>query len=700
MNPLEGLRVLEYDSPLTAHAGRLLWEMGADVVLVEPPGGSALRSDAAAFAHHHAGKRAVTSDTALLATADVVLEGTLLGDVRAPSVPPGAIHVVVSPLGTTGPRSDWLASDLVVSALGGLVSVIGWPDRPPRAAPADQAWHLASLNAAIGVLLALASGQSQRVEISALECVAASLEAGAISYIHADARVGRSGIEHPLAPHRLFRARDGWVAGGLGGNPRMWDGLLEWMAESGEDADLRTDAMRDPATLPVNRTHVFDVIERFTAQRTRDEVFHEGQRRRLPWASVLTPAEVASSPQLEARGALVEVEYDGRVATDVAPPLRRRDVRRVAPDPATTADWLGSYAPPARAATRGALDGVVVLDLTWVLAGPYATRILADHGARVIKIESEHRPDPTRFSRFTHLSRGEFDPNTSGYFNNVNRNKQSVQLNLRDPAGIDVFLDLVERADVVIENFSAGLLDRMGIGAPVLHERNPGLVVVSMSGLGATGPWRSYVSYADAISALCGFTSLCDDDDRLSPVVHGLADIVAGHHAALATIAALLAGGGTWVDLSQLEAMAAQIGPALLEPPAPRPHDRVYPCLGLDRWVAAEAVLDEAWTRARPAEAVAEALQARGIAAGAVQDGRDLVEHDPQLRARGFYPVVEHPRVGAFVHEGVPIELSVTPGAVWTAAPLLGADTDEVLASLAGYSIADIAKLRDAGVLA
>ncbi|MET1003405.1 MAG: CoA transferase, partial [Acidimicrobiia bacterium] len=348
MNPLEGLRVLEYDSPLTAHAGRLLWEMGADVVLVEPPGGSALRRKPAAFAHHHAGKRAVASDETLLGTADVVLEGTLPGDVRPASVPPRAIHVVVSPFGTTGPRSEWQASDLVVSALGGLVSVIGWPDRPPRAAPADQAWHLASLNAAIGVLLALATGRPQRVEVSALECVAASLEAGAISYIHADARVGRSGIEHPLAPHRLFRARDGWVAGGLGGNPRMWDGLLVWMAETGEEADLGTDAMRDPASLPENRAHVFDVSERFTAQRTRDELFHEGQRRRLPWAAVLTADEVAKSPQLEARGALVEVEYEGRVATDVAPPLRRPGARRVAPAAASAADWLGSYDPPAR----------------------------------------------------------------------------------------------------------------------------------------------------------------------------------------------------------------------------------------------------------------------------------------------------------------------------------------------------------------
>ena len=336
----------------------------------------------------------------------------------------------------------------------------------------------------------------------------------------------------------------------------------------------------------------------------------------------------------------------------------------------------------------------------------------------------------------------------------MNRNKASITLNLRAPAGVETLLRMVERVDVVIDNFSAGSLARLGLGDERLHERNPRLVVVSMSGFGATGPWRDYVSYADAIGALCGFTALCvdvGDPERPAPVVHGLADIVAGHHAALATLAALAqrrrTGRGCVVDLSQLEAMAVQTGPALLahtatgaEPtrrststPLAVPEG-VYPCLGPDRWVAITVIDDgawralctvigrpdltalapverragqaveidaaiAAWTAPRPATLVAECLQAAGVAAGMVQDGRDLVEHDPQLRARGFYPVVEHPRAGAFVHEGVPIRLSGTPGAVWDAAPLLGADTERVLRELGGLTDPEIEDLRAGGVL-
>ena len=164
--PLGGVQVLELDSPLTAFAGRLLWELGADVVLVEPSTGSPTRALAggAAFAHYHAGKRALALDPSteqarlaeLVGGADVVVEGTTPDSLRLPADQPvddGLVHVLLTPFGTTGPRAGWHASDLVVSASGGMVAQIGWPDAPPQPAPADQAWHLTALNGAIGALL-------------------------------------------------------------------------------------------------------------------------------------------------------------------------------------------------------------------------------------------------------------------------------------------------------------------------------------------------------------------------------------------------------------------------------------------------------------------------------------------------------------------------------------------------------------------
>jgi crotonobetainyl-CoA:carnitine CoA-transferase CaiB-like acyl-CoA transferase len=206
-----------------------------------------------------------------------------------------------------------------------------------------------------------------------------------------------------------------------------------------------------------------------------------------------------------------------------------------------------------------ALDGIRVLDLTWVLAGPYGTKVLADHGADVIKVESRHRPDPTRFAADFHLSRSDnLDPNGSGYFNNYNRGKKSITLNLRTAEGRDLALRLARHCDVVVENFAAGVLDRLGLSYERLHEVRDDIVVVSMSGMGHTGPWRDYVSYADAISALSGRTALTGEPD-VPPVgvVFGLADIIAGHHAALATLSALAVrdrtGRGQHVDLGVLE---------------------------------------------------------------------------------------------------------------------------------------------------
>ncbi|WP_225991266.1 CaiB/BaiF CoA-transferase family protein [Actinomadura montaniterrae] len=763
------IRVLEIGDYAAPDAGRMLVGLGAEVTIVEPPEGvAARRTDPVGFAHRAAGKSSALPEDALALApqCDVILDGTWGGPLArvaadlAEAAGDGAVHVVLAPYGDAGPAAGWAATDLTVAAAGGMLALIGRPDRPPLRPYGDQADQLAGLNAAIATLVAARAGGGQRVVVSGQASVAASLEFGAITYIHTGRVPERTGSTHPMAPHTLFTTADGLIAGGLGGSPRMWDATLAWLVDNGTAGDLADERWQDPAYRVRHRQEVFDLLAGIVGEMKRDQLFHEGQARRLPWAAVLRPEELAGNAQLVDRGFFVDVMTPEGPARDAgfaarvggaAPPARLR-----VPEPcehtvpaAAEPRARNAAATPRR---RGALEGIRVLDLTWVLAGPYATKTLADHGAEVIKIESRHRPDPTRFSPGFHLSRSdETDPDTSGYFNNVNRNKKSITVNLRTQEGRDLALRLAAHCDVVVENFAAGVLDRLELGYDRLRRVREDIIVVSMSGMGHTGPWRDYVSYADAVSALSGWTALTGEPgEQPVGVVYGLADIIAGHHAALAALAALAVrdrtGAGQHVDMSQLETAAAHLGDAILradrgetvEPlgnrhPRMAPHG-VFPCLGDGNWVAIAARTDEeyarlaavaglpydprwttltgrkanesaledhiaAWTRSRPAEAVAEILQGNGVPAYPVRDGRTLVEHDAALRAWEFYVPLAHPAAGTFLHEGLPARLTRTPGSVRTPAPRLGEHTAELLTDLLDLDETEQAALRANGVL-
>ncbi|MFD3588080.1 CoA transferase [Streptomyces sp. NPDC058683] len=765
------VRVVELSSPFTRFAGRLLVGLGYEVVLVEPPEGDATRRDldGDAFVHWHAGKRSVVPATPedlrrLLAGADVLLDGSPSGAEALTDGLDHLVHVRVTPFGLVGPRTDWQGTDLVVAALGGMLAQVGDPDGPPLRLPEHQAEQLAGVNAAIAAVLGLRarrSGPGQLVDVSAQACVAAALEAGTLAYLHEDRVPPRPGRVHPLVPHGLFRAADGYLGGGLGGSPRMWDALLDWLREEGAAADLTEPRWQDPVERKKHQEHVFKVVQDFVGTWPKAEFAERAQARKLPWAAVDLPHELPRNPQLEARGFFTRVRTEAGERTDLGFPFAFPEGRRVreldVPGPGADQDLLGEHRPKPSAAdpqdpVRPALHGIRVLDLTWVLAGPYCTKILADHGADVIKVESAGRPDPTRFAPFMHLSRGPHtNPDTNGYFNEVNRNKRSIALDTRTGEGVAVLRDLIAHCDVLVENFSSTVMKKLGLGYEELRRINPDLVYVSMSGMGHTGPRNGWVSYADTVSASSGLTGLTGwGPGDVVGVIYGHGDIVAGLQAALATVAALehraATGRGQHVDLSQLEAIAAHMGTSLLGGPQVEPsgntHPRwspqgVYRCLGADRWLAVsvrddaewaalcevigrpglatdertrtaearrhavplvDAALEE-WTRTMPADLAAEALQAHGVPAGAVQDGRELVEHDPQLRARGFYVRKEHPVAGAFLHEGVPIRLTRTPGAIRTAAPVLGADTDAVLSEVAGFPAERVRELREAGVL-
>ena len=511
------LAVVEAAGPITSRAGRILALLGHVVTRV----GRGVIGEP-----WDAGKQpSASTDVAQLAPgADVVLLGAEHAADAESLAAVGPHVVVMTPWGRRDGHAELPASAHVVAAAGGWSALIGRPEGRPLTPPDEQAWLLTAVAGSIAALLGARGSVS---EIAAVDVVASTLEAGALSWIHDKRTAPRPGRDHPLVLHQLLRAADGWIATGLGGNDEMFGRLRDWLADEGR-ATLTEPRFATGASRVAHRAEIADELRSFCSTRSRSELTTQAQVRRVPWAGVLAPNEVVSSAQLVARGFF---GADGPVRG--APRL----------------PWLTTPGPPrptpdVRQDRSGLLHGITVLDLTWVLAGPFATRILGDHGADVVKVESLARPDPTRFSAAMHLGadRQPGAGETSGYFANHNRNKRSLALNLRAPGGLAVLRRLIAASDVVVDNFSAGTLARWGLGADDLWAIRPDLVIAELSGMGQTGPWHDYVSYADAVSALSGLTALTvDDDGEPLGVVFGFADLVAGYHGALAIVSALWA---------------------------------------------------------------------------------------------------------------------------------------------------------------
>jgi crotonobetainyl-CoA:carnitine CoA-transferase CaiB-like acyl-CoA transferase len=389
------------------------------------------------------------------------------------------------------------------------------------------------------------------------------------------------------------------------------------------------------------------------------------------------------------------------------------------------------------------LAGVRVLDFTWVVAGPVTTRILADLGADVIKVERKDALD--------------FGDRRGGLSGSLMRGKRSVVLDLRDARGVAIARALALCADVVVDNFSARVMPNLGLDYETLAREKPDIVCVRMSGYGLSGPDRDHVSYGPTLQALTGYTMLMGEPGR-PPAGFGYSysDLASGHLGALAVLAAIFerrrTGRGQLVDLAQQEAIASLLGPVLLaragdggtsEPfgnasqeGAAAPHG-IYPCAGEDRWIAitvfsdAEwrglvaamgrpawaldsrfatsagrvthaAELDErvtAWTRTMDVHVATSRLQANGVPAGLVADAADVCARDPALAARRYFADVATPEGRTVRIDGPPVVLSETPAAVRGPGPLLGEHTDDVLRSLLGYDADAVAGLRRDGVV-
>jgi crotonobetainyl-CoA:carnitine CoA-transferase CaiB-like acyl-CoA transferase len=764
----------------------MLADLGVDVVLVEPPGGHALRDDAPYWAAYARNKQSLVADLAtpagragvleLARHADFFLESRTPGELAAlglgyadlAAANPALVYVSITPFGQSGPKAHWRATDLVVAAAAGPLLLQGDADRPPVRVTAPQAFLHAGAEAAVGALLAyterVRSGRGQHVDVSAQQAHAAATQAEILSV-----RVGETpGVRHGgglrMGDVRIrfsYPAKDGFVsithAFGAAMGPAT-QRLMRWLGEIGEcDVDLAEKdwvgfgarILRGQETTET-LLRAQSAVAAATAKRTKAELLGLAMEKKFLIAPSATPSDILASERFAVRGTLEEVagvKAPGRFAV-----LSRSPIAPATPPPALgsgAARVLKEWSTPREPSLTGASDaarepsasalplaGVRVLDFTWAIAGPTVTRTLGDFGATVVRIEGAAHPDPCRTTR--PFLAGRFGAERSAIFHTMNANKLQLGLDLTKPEAQDVIFDLARWADVVLESFAPGVIERLGFGYAALSALNPRLIYLSTSLLGQNGPHAKLAGFGNLGAALSGIWELVGWPDRApSGPFAAYTDYVAPRFSASAILAAIehrrRTGEGQLIDVSQVESALQFIAPVIAEASATgrsrtRDGNRderfalhgVFPAAGDGRWIAIAARSEGEWraaaavlgsdasraderavslvTEQHDAHALAEKLQSAGVPAHAVQSSADL-SADPQLAARGHFLPVTHPAAGASWVEAARIQLSRTPARVPTVAPSLGGDNDFVLRELLGYDDERIAALAVAEAL-
>ncbi len=804
-------RVLDLTDGGAQLAGHVLAQLGADVIAVEPPGGqgsravgpfAAGRTDPDSSITHWAynrGKRSIVIDVhtaagqdefrVLAAGADVLIDsarpGTLaafgLGPDALLELNPALVHASLTPFGSTGPRSGWHATDLTIMASSSAMSLTGDADRPPLRLSAPQGMRFAGAAGASAIVMALLdrarTGRGQHIDVSAQQVAALATQGGlmaAAMNAPIPSRTAGGAQVGPLALRFVYPAADGYVSITHVFGPAIGPAtaaLLQWAHEEGHcSAEL---VAKDWITFPILVDQGIETVETFdeskaaiaalTASKTKLELLAGARERRLLVAPIATPLDVMNDEHLDARGFYEHLVVAGRTvrapgafvhATPTSlcplgsPSSLGAHNAEVADEPRRTPVLGPSWGDPT---ADGALAGLKVLDFTWSIAGPHATRVLADHGATVIKIESETKLDAAR--GFMPIHDNQPGAEQSGLFDDMNAGKRSLTLDLNRPESIEVVRDLVAWADVVTESFSPRAMPGWGLAYQDLVKINPSIIMVSTCLTGQTGPLSGFAGYGNLGAALAGFYGLGRWPDRPPAGPFGAyTDYTSTHFLVTAVLAALdhrrFTGEGQYLDLSQAEAAMQFLLPELLAAgvtgtdPVPMGNDHlafaphgVYPTAGDDKWVAIACQGDEewlalcrainrsdlgddaslssasgrlrdrrrldeaisAWTVSKDAEATAIALQAVGVAAYRVQNSPECLT-DPQLLDRGHFVELEHPNRRCMV-EATRFRLEASPGRPRRRAPQLGEHTFEVLTEILGYDGDRIAELAEAQVL-
>jgi crotonobetainyl-CoA:carnitine CoA-transferase CaiB-like acyl-CoA transferase len=668
--PLAGLRVLDLTEGAAQSCGRYLADLGAQVILAEPPGGSPGRQEPVPFALRNANKASVILDLGdpagradllrLAGTSDLLLQSS--GGLTAQTVRrahPGLVVVSITGFGLTGPYRDFVATEPVLAALGGVLSRSGRPDGAPLLPPAGLVEATVGVHAAWAALVAyvnrLRTGIGEHVDVSALEAVIHGFDPGFGTQGSASAGRPESfprGRPDASDLYPVFGCADGHVRICVLAR-RQWRAMFSWLGEPAEFADPRYDAI--PARYEA-APRLNPLIAALFAGTTRADLVTEGTRRGIPIAGVLTPAEVLAASHFTASGTLVDAEIadgltarvpSGYVSVDgVRAGLRQRAPRpgehdvslTASAEPATASAELGAdrrWSVPAAAAGQppgdGPLAGLRVLDLGVIVFGAELGRLFADLGADVIKVENSAFPDGLRQTR-----KG---GGMNASFAWGHRNKRGLGLDLRTDEGRRLFGQLARQADVVAANFKPGTLASLGLSHAELSGVNPGIVVCESSAFGSRGPWRERLGYGPLVRASCGVTALwrepeltLDDPDAFCDGSTVYPDHIAGHVAAVAVLAALIgrsrSSRGAAIEIAQADVALMHLGPALaaeslaLPPAAAHVPAAVFSCAGDDEWCVIDVRNDADWVR------LARALGQPELAAG------DLATSGGRLRRR------------------------------------------------------------------
>ncbi|MGE0134818.1 MAG: CaiB/BaiF CoA transferase family protein [Dehalococcoidia bacterium] len=816
--PLEGIRIVEIAGGVAGpHAGKLLADYGADVVKVEPPGGDRSRragpfkggaahpEGSAMFLALNTNKRSVVADLetdegkallrGLLERADVLIEDCVPGKLASMGLEaallrlehPRLVICSITPYGQDGPYAGLPESDLVLQGMGGEMYSTGHATREPLRLGGEYAlWH-AGLAAAYAVMLAVlraeATGHGEHIDCSIYETQAGGKDRRQV-YLMGYAYGGE--IARRQAPGYMVGSgvrpcTDGFVnLSPIGRLPA----LLRMIGR--EDLAARPEASGDGSSMPAA---LLDEIEAacvaWTTQYSMREAVDIAQRHRVLGGAVYTIGDVLADPTFRERGAFERIEHPAAGAMDYParpfimsasprPAARRaplldehRDEVMAELDALASGTGAQAGVSSSSASRSGApadrhrlpLEGVRVIDLAVVWAGPFCGQLLAEWGAEVIKLEPITSIQPMTRPLAPRPGAVPIEGvevwNTGHSFNSSSHNKRSFTADLRTPEGREAFRRLVAVSDVIVENNVPETIDRLGVSYEELRAINPGIVFTRMPGFGLSGQYRDYRAWGNHLAAMVGHLVTRAYPDA-TPDLAGedyASDSIGGLMAAFATAVALRhrarTGAGQLIEVPQVEAMMGLMAADYLDfqlngevatgrgndHRSHAPHN-VYRCLGDDRWIAIDvgtdaewralcrvlrldraaddarfATRDSRWQHRGELDAIVsrgcaswdrwklfEALVGAGVPAGPVQDVADAF-HCRHLREREWFRRLTRSDIGGFDHPGSLFRWRETPNPFWRAPCRLGEDNEYVYRELLGYSAEEYRELVAKGVV-